>query len=86
MVLTDVLYDVVSGVLGTLFGVVVTMLATRRRSRQMNELLTSNRAKLDSMAQENDRLLAALRDKENRILELERQILTQKSPSKKRGK
>lgn len=86
MVLTDVLYDVVSGVLGTLFGVIVTMLATRRRSRQMNELLTSNRAKLDSMAQENDRLLAALRDKENRILELERQILTQKSPSKKRGK
>ena len=75
MVMADVVYDVVSGVLGTLFGVAVTLLATRRRTRETNDLLTQTQTKLDGLADENARLLGTLQEKETHILALEKRIL-----------
>lgn len=91
MVIADVIYDVVSGVLGTLFGVCMTLLATSGRTRRTNELLATTQKKVDALADENLRLIGALRDKENLILEMEKKILkSEKSPVKqkttKRGK
>lgn len=90
MVMTDVIYDVVSGVVGTIFGVVVTLLATARRTRQTNDLLITTQQKVDALGEENIRLIGALRERENRILELEQKILQAEAKKvvkqKKRGK
>ena len=83
MVLADVIYDVVSGVLGTIFGVCVTLLATSGRTRRTNNLLTDTQVKVDALAAENLRLIGALRDKENQILELEKKILISEKPKSK---
>ena len=91
MVMMDVIYDVVSGILGTVFGVCMTLLATSGRTKRTEALLTDTQKKLDALADENLRLIGALRDKENQILELEKKILqydnkTIKPKAKKRGK
>ena len=89
--MTDVIYDIVSGILGTVFGVCMTLIATSGRTRRTNELLVRTQQKLDALADENLRLIGALRDKENQILEMEEKILqmdakTNKPKTKKRGK
>ena len=91
MVMMDVIYDVVSGVIGTVFGVCLTLLATSGRTRRTNDMLTATQRKLDALADENLRLITALRDKENQILEMEEKILrhdakTAKPKAKKRAK
>lgn len=86
MTLMDTLYDVISGIGGTLFGIAVTTLVNRRRNRHMNDLLESTRAQVQDISLDNTRLMSALRDKENRILELEQKILAyeQTSPAQKK--
>lgn len=90
MAIIDIVYDVVSGVLGTLFGVAVTLLATSKRTRETNDLLVGTQKKVDALSLENERLIGALRDREKHILELERQILQAEkkaaTPTKKRAK
>lgn len=86
MVMIDVLYDVISGVLGTVFGVFVTLWATRGRTRRTEDMLRSTQIKLDALADENLRLISTLRDKENTILELEKKILAaEKKPKRKKS-
>ena len=87
----DVIYDVVSGILGTVFGVCMTLLATSGRTRRTNAMLVDTQRKLDALADENLRLITALRDKENQILEMEQRILQMdtkptKPKAKKRAK
>lgn len=82
MTLIDTLYDVISGIGGTLFGVLVTTLVNRRRNRRMNDLLESTRAQVQDISLENARLMKNLRDKENRMLELEQNILAYEQASK----
>lgn len=85
MTLMDTLYDVISGIGGTLFGIAGTTLVNRRRNRHMNDLLESTRAQVQDISLDNTGLMSALRDTENRILELEQKILTyeQTSPVQK---
>ena len=75
MAIIDIVYDVVSGVLGTLFGATVTLLATAGRTRKTNNLLLETQRKVDALSAENERLIGALQTRESRILELEQQIL-----------
>lgn len=84
MSLVDTLYDVISGIGGTLFGVAVTTLINRRRNRKMSDMLAMNQKKIDALGVENERLLAAVREKENMILELEQRILKSDAPKKRR--
>ena len=89
--MTDVIYDIVSGILGTVFGVFMTLIATSGRTRRTNEMLADTQRKLDALADENLQLISTLRDKENQILEMEEHILqlntkSTKPKAKKRGR
>lgn len=86
MAITDIVYDIVSGVLGTLFGAAVTLLATARRTRRTNDLLITTQQKVDALSDENIRLIGTLRERENRILELEKKILNAETKPTKRKK
>lgn len=78
MAIIDTLYDILSGIGGTLFGVAVTTLINRRRNRRLNDGIIATQKKLDVMSAENQRLLGMVRERENRILDLEKQILDMK--------
>lgn len=84
MSIIDTLYDIISGIGGTLFGVAVTTLVNRKRNRRLSDGVALTQRKLDAMNVENQRLLGVIRARENRILELEKQILDIKP--KKRAK
>ncbi len=84
MAIIDTLYDIISGIGGTLFGVAVTTLVNRKRNRRLSDGVALTQRKLDAMNVENQRLLGVIRARENRILELEKQILDIKP--KKRAK
>lgn len=75
MSLVDTLYDILSGIGGTLFGVAVTTAVNWKRNRRLSRSMTDTQTKLDAMAAENRRLLDVVRDRENHILDLEKQIL-----------
>ena len=75
MAFIDTLYDIISGIGGTLFGVAVTTLVNWKRNKRLSRGIVDTQNKLDAMARENERLMGVVRDRENRILELEHQIL-----------
>ncbi len=70
MSLVDTLYDILSGVGGTLFGVAITTAVNWKRNRRLSRGITETQTKLDAMATENKRLLDVVRDRENHILYL----------------
>ena len=83
MAFIDTLYDILSGIGGTLFGVAVTTAVNWKRNRRLSRGIVDMQGKMDAMASENQRLLGMVRDRENRILELEHQILNNE-PKKRR--
>ncbi len=84
MSLVDTLYDVISGIGGTLFGIAVTTLINLRRNRRMSDMLATNQKKIDALGAENERLIGVVREKENLILEMENRILATKKQKKRR--
>ena len=84
MAIIDTLYDIISGIGGTLVGVAVTTLVNWKRNKRLSRGVVETQAKLDAMARENERLLGVVRDRENRILELEHQILTARPKSRRK--
>ena len=75
MAIIDTLYDIISGIGGTLFGVAVTTLINRKRNRRLSAAISDTQSKVDSLGAENSRLLGIIGDRETRIMELENQIL-----------
>jgi len=84
MSLVDTLYDVISGIGGTLFGIAVTTLLNLRRNRRMSNMLATNQKKIDALGAENERLIGVVREKENLILEMENRILAAEKQKKRR--
>lgn len=86
MALIDTLFDVLSASFGAICGAVFAFFLNRRRNRQMaNEQIISRR-ELDTMRQENQRLLEEIKDKENIILKMQMQLLEFTTPKKKTAK
>lgn len=86
MALIDTLFDVLSASFGAICGAVFAFFLNRRRNRRMaNEQIISRR-ELDTIRQENQRLLQEIKDKENIILKMQMQLLELTSPKKKSTK
>lgn len=79
MVLTDVLYDLVSGLFGIIMGAVVSFAVNYKRNKQLMQ-------QIGQMRTENQRLLKTIEDKEGKILAQEQEILRMKSAKSKRKK
>ena len=77
MSLIDTLYDVLSGVGGTLFGATVTYAINYRRNRRMMADIEDARATIEKMQRENERLMGIIRNKEDQILSTEQKIIKQ---------
>jgi hypothetical protein len=86
MALIDTLFDVLSASFGAICGAVFAFFLNRRRNRRMaNEQIISRR-ELDTIRQENQRLLQEIKDKENIILKMQMQLLELTSQKKKSTK
>ena len=55
MALIDTLYDILSGVGGTLFGVALTTAINYRRNKRITTLLADTQSRVASLASENNR-------------------------------
>lgn len=86
MALIDIIYDVVSGIFGTLFGVTVMYIANNKRTKKMNELLLQTRRKVDELARENGELLDKIKAQEEKILGQEQEILARTGRTKRARK
>lgn len=86
MALVDTLFDVLSASFGAICGAIFAFFLNRRRNRRMaNEQIISRR-ELDTIRQENQRLLEEIKDKENIILKMQMQLLEFTTPKKKTAK
>jgi hypothetical protein len=86
MALIDTLFDVLSASFGAICGAIFAFFLNRRRNRRMaNEQIISRR-ELDTIRQENQRLLQEIKDKENIILKMQIQLLELTSQKKKSTK
>lgn len=86
MALIDTLFDVLSASFGAICGAIFAFFLNRRRNRRMaNEQIISRR-ELDTIRQENQRLLQEIKDKENIILKMQMQLLELTSQKKKSTK
>ena len=82
MVLTDVLYDVVSGLLGIIMGALASFAINYRRNNRLMSQIQASQQELDQIRTENQHLLQIIEDKENQILIQEQAILKSKKKKK----
>ena len=78
MVITDVLYDLTVGVAGALLGALIMLMFTRKKNRRLSDEIMVNRRDLENLRLENNRLIETIKDRENQILDLQKQILKKK--------
>lgn len=86
MALIDTLFDVLSASFGAICGAVFAFFLNRRRNRRMAHEQIISRRELDTIRQENQRLLQEIKDKENIILKMQIQLLELTSQKKKSTK
>ncbi len=78
MVITDVLYDLTVGVAGAVIGALIMLMFTSKKNRRLTDEIVLNRRDLENLRLENNRLIEAIKDRENQILELQEKILRKK--------
>ena len=78
MVITDVLYDLTVGVTGALLGALIMLMFTSKKNRRLSDEIMVNRRDLENLRLENNRLIETIKDRENQILNLQKQILKKK--------
>ena len=78
MVITDVLYDLTAGVAGALLGALIMLMFTSKKNRRLSDEIMVNRRDLENLRLENNRLIETIKDRENQILDLQKQILKKK--------
>ncbi len=78
MVITDVLYDLTVGVAGALLGALIMLMFTSKKNRRLSDEIMVNRRDLEKLRLENNRLIETIKDRENQILDLQKQILKKK--------
>ena len=78
MVITDVLYDLTVGVAGALLGALIMLMFTSKKNRRLSDEIMVHRRDLEKLRLENNRLIETIKDRENQILDLQKQILKKK--------
>lgn len=78
MVITDVLYDLTVGVTGALLGALIMLFFNRKTNLRLSNEIIVNRRDLENLRLENNRLIEIIKDRENQILNLQKQILKKK--------
>ncbi len=78
MVITDVLYDLTVGVTGALLGALIMLFFNRKTNLRLSNEIIVNRRDLENLRLENNRLIETIKDRENQILNLQKQILKKK--------
>lgn len=73
--MTDFLYDFSVGVACALIGALISMVLSQRKTRRLTREITQRRQNLESLRLENNQLLAAIKNRETQILELQQKIL-----------
>jgi len=84
MVVMETLFDLLSATGGAIFGAIFAFFLNRRRNRSLSNQLIISRQALDKIKLENDKLLTAIHEKENMILQMQMQILGEKPDANKK--
>ncbi len=86
MVIIETLFDLLSASAGAILGALFAFFLNRKRRKQMVNQLVISRSALEKVKLENEQLLTQIQEKENLILQLEMQILGNKTAQKKTKK
>lgn len=85
--LIETLGDLLSATSGALAGAIVTGLFNRSRNKSLSDQVMAGQRELKKQEQENERLLAVIKEKENTLLKMQMDLLSgAKSKPKKRHK
>lgn len=84
MVILETLFDVLSASFGAILGAVFAFYLNKKRNRKIANQVVFSRQELEKMRQENERLLQAIRDKENLLLKMQIEILGKRARTKKK--
>ena len=83
MVILETLFDVLSASFGAILGAVFAFYLNKKRNRKIANQVVFSRQELEKMRQENERLLQAIREKENLLLKMQIEILGKRARTKK---
>ena len=86
MTIVETLFDLLSASAGATFGALFTFFLNSRRNKKIANQLTVSRQALEKIKLENEQLLQKIHDKENLILQMEMQILGNKSSKPQKQK
>lgn len=79
MMLMETLFDVLSASAGAICGALFAFFLNRRKTKSMSSQLVISRQALEKIKLENESLLKQIRDKENLILQMQMEILGDKT-------
>lgn len=68
------LYDIISGAIGAASGALVTAIANRQKNQSLRDKIVVSEREFNKIRLENDRLLKLIEQRENQILDMERNI------------
>lgn len=86
MKIIETLFDLLSASAGAMCGALVTFMLGQRRTKTMSSQLVISRQALEEIKIKNEDLLKQIQEKENIILQMQMQILEQKSARKRKTK
>lgn len=84
--LMETLFDLISASAGAICGALFAFFLNHRKTKSMSSQLVISRQALEKIKLENETLLKQIRDKENLILQMQMQILGQKTAPKPKTK
>ncbi len=79
MVITDVLYDLTVGIVCAVSGALIMLGFTRKKTQRLSNEIVVHRKDIEDLRLENNRLIETIKDRENKILELQEKILKKKT-------
>lgn len=84
--LMETLFDLISASTGAICGALFAFFLNHRKTKSISSQLVISRQALEKIKLENETLLKQIRDKENLILQMQMQILGQKTAPKPKTK
>lgn len=79
MVITDVLYDLTVGIVCAVSGALIMLGVTKKKTRILSNEIVVHRKDIERLRLQNDKLIETIKDRENKILELQKKILKKKT-------
>ncbi len=75
MAITDVLYDLTVGITCAVSGALIMLAFTRKKTKRLSNEIVIHRKDIENLRLENDKLMETIKDRENKILNLQKKIL-----------